>query len=126
MSTALDLFLLSSSPDEGPVSFDRGEDERNRVANFMSMARENRLDETLDPQVAMLVMRCLRLNGKKRPTMKEVAMELGLRNSHCFLQINREAHLMRDEPFQHCDGMHQETLNSTSFSLDMESGSIPR
>ncbi|KAL2456693.1 Wall-associated receptor kinase-like 10 [Forsythia ovata] len=49
---------------------------------------EGNLEQILDPQVleqgkreelttvAKLAQRCLNLNGKKRPTMKEVAMEL--------------------------------------------------
>ncbi|PKI55507.1 wall-associated receptor kinase-like 9 [Punica granatum] len=132
------VVLVELLTGEGPVSFARGEDERNRVANFMTMVREDRLGETLDHRVAnearkedvkavaMLAMRCLRLNRKKRPTMKEVAMELGLRNSQSLLQINQEVRSMRDEPFQHCDEIHQEILDSTSFSLYTESGSIPR
>lgn len=49
--------------------------------------KEHRLSDIVDPVVAneakaeeviaiaMLAMRCLRLTGRKRPTMREVAME---------------------------------------------------
>ncbi|KAK7839430.1 protein lyk5 [Quercus suber] len=62
--------------------------ERNLVSHFIAMTKEDRLHQILQPQVAReasredihaianLAMRCLRLNGKKRPTMKEVSMEL--------------------------------------------------
>lgn len=128
------VVLVELLTGEKPVSFARDEDDGNRVANFLSMARENHVYETLDPRVAkeareedvvaiaMLAMRCLRLKGKKRPTMKEVAMELeGLRNSQRTFQVYQEA-----QSVQHCEGIHQETVDSISFSLGMESTSIPR
>ncbi|KAH6832463.1 hypothetical protein C2S53_006918 [Perilla frutescens var. hirtella] len=58
------------------------------VMRFLSSMNENKLDSILDDQVsgqgerecvvavAKLAKRSLNLNGKKRPTMKEVAMEL--------------------------------------------------
>ncbi|KAJ0014253.1 hypothetical protein Pint_21371 [Pistacia integerrima] len=67
------------------------------------LAKENQLLEILDTRVAKeareediqsiaeLVMRCLRLNGKKRPTMKEVATELeGLIKSQRSLEIDQD------------------------------------
>ncbi|KAJ0013339.1 hypothetical protein Pint_21133 [Pistacia integerrima] len=88
---------------------------------------ENQLLEILDTRVAKeareediqsiaeLVMRCLRLNGKKRPIMKEVATELeGLIKSQRSLEIDQD-----QEP-QHRRGemLHMETPEET------EQGSI--
>nr|GMD97394.1 wall-associated receptor kinase-like 1 [Ipomoea batatas] len=72
-----------------PISFevDDGED-RSLVTRFMLCMEENNLWEILDMEVseqgkkedimaiAWLAQRCLNYNGKKRPTMKEVAAEL--------------------------------------------------
>lgn len=76
-----------------PYSFAKDEGE-NLVASFISLTREDELVQILDPQVARdadveqirtiaeLAKRCLRLNGPKRPSMKEVSTELeGLRNA---------------------------------------------
>ncbi|KAL3824383.1 hypothetical protein ACJIZ3_020412 [Penstemon smallii] len=64
------------------------EDDRSLVSRFLSTMKENNLDSILENQmevkgemkdvlvVAELAKRCLNLNGKKRPTMKEVATEL--------------------------------------------------
>lgn len=131
------VVLVELLTGERPVSFTRGEDETNSVANFMSMARENRLQETLDPRVAneareddvvaiaMLAMRCLRLNGKRRPTMKEVVMELeGLMNSRRVSKICQEVHSVGDESFQYSDGIHQEPVDEDSFAMEIESAII--
>ncbi|PIN15444.1 Serine/threonine protein kinase [Handroanthus impetiginosus] len=64
------------------------EDAKSLVFRFLSSMDEDNLDSILDDQVATegerggvvvvakLARRCLNLNGKKRPNMKEVAMEL--------------------------------------------------
>ncbi|KAH6832462.1 hypothetical protein C2S53_006917 [Perilla frutescens var. hirtella] len=64
------------------------DDSRSLVSRFLSSMDENNLDSILDNQVsardekegvvavARLAQRCLDLNGKNRPYMKEVAMEL--------------------------------------------------
>ncbi|KAK4479598.1 hypothetical protein RD792_015118 [Penstemon davidsonii] len=64
------------------------EDDKSLVSRFLSTMKENNLDSILENQmevkgemkdvlvVAKLAKRCLNLNGKKRPTMKEVATEL--------------------------------------------------
>ncbi|KAJ9169974.1 hypothetical protein P3X46_018111 [Hevea brasiliensis] len=64
------------------------EGERGLAAEFMSAIEENRLYDVVDPQVlaegeerelivvANLAKECLRLNGKRRPTMPDVVLEL--------------------------------------------------
>lgn len=103
------VVLVELITGEKPISFARAEDERNFVAHFISLTKENRLLQILDPRVAReaveedihaianLAIRCLRSNGKKRPTMREVAMELdGLRKSQRCLQIDQGPLLLRD------------------------------
>ncbi|CBI16970.3 unnamed protein product, partial [Vitis vinifera] len=70
-----------------PISGLRSED-MGLAAHFICSAKKNRLFDVLDPQVVMegekeelvilanLAMRCLKLSGSKRPTMKEVSWEL--------------------------------------------------
>lgn len=70
------------------ISFLRPELHRNLSMYFVSTMNEGRLDQILDNEivsdanvehiieVANLAKRCLRLKGEKRPSMKEVAMEL--------------------------------------------------
>ncbi|ONI05120.1 hypothetical protein PRUPE_6G357000 [Prunus persica] len=64
-------------------SFGRRDDGRNLMMHFVSLAKENQLHQILDPRlageaepkdidaIARLATRCLRSNGKRRPTMRE-------------------------------------------------------
>ncbi|KAL6992838.1 non-specific serine,threonine protein kinase [Sarracenia purpurea var. burkii] len=74
------------------ISAARLEEGRNLATYFVQAMEENRVAEILDPRilkeegrrgrdqemvaVAQLARRCLNFSGKKRPTMKEVAVEL--------------------------------------------------
>ncbi|GMP71092.1 hypothetical protein CsSME_00029640 [Camellia sinensis var. sinensis] len=79
---------------QNPISSTKSEESRSLVTHFMESMEENCLLEILDPRivkngqtkemivVAYLAKRCLNLNGKKRPTMKDIAVELeGIRMS---------------------------------------------
>ncbi|KAE8664521.1 gibberellin 20 oxidase 2 [Hibiscus syriacus] len=71
-----------------PLSFARPEAQRNLSAYFILAMQQDHLSQILEPGLANegnqeqleafadLAMRCLRLKGKKRPTMKEVVLEL--------------------------------------------------
>ncbi|XP_060672088.1 wall-associated receptor kinase-like 3 [Ziziphus jujuba] len=70
-----------------PICLKRLEEGRSLATYFLMCMEENRLFDIIDPQivggkkeemleVANLAKRCLYLNGRYRPTMKEVAMEL--------------------------------------------------
>ncbi|XVE81198.1 hypothetical protein DITRI_Ditri15bG0043600 [Diplodiscus trichospermus] len=71
-----------------PVSSTQSDETRSLVSFFLHSMKENSLFNLLDPMVmkdgpkeeviafAKLAKRSLNLNGKKRPTMKQVAMEL--------------------------------------------------
>nr|POE96579.1 wall-associated receptor kinase-like 2 [Quercus suber] len=73
---------------EKPVSLMRSQEGRSLSTYFIHSLKENRLFDILDTQVskvsnkdeviaiANLAKRCLHLNGKKRPTMIEILMEL--------------------------------------------------
>ncbi|KAF3452424.1 hypothetical protein FNV43_RR02857 [Rhamnella rubrinervis] len=122
-----------------PYSYAKDEGS-NLVASFISLTKENQLFQFLDPVVARdakeediqaigeLTMRCLRLNGKKRPTMKQVSMELeGLYKSQRCLQIDQESHVVGDKASDiHAtfDTIQEPVEQSLGSSLEMESGSI--
>ncbi|KAJ4718219.1 putative Kinase [Melia azedarach] len=73
---------------EKPIRLINSEEDKSLAAYFLYAMKENRLFEILDARiikdgrkddiitVAELAKKCLNLNGKKRPTMKEVATEL--------------------------------------------------
>ena len=73
---------------EKPIRFTTLEEDKSLAAYFLYAMKEERLFEILDARVmkqggkdeiitvAKLAKRCLNLNGKKRPTMREVASEL--------------------------------------------------
>ncbi|KAL2330214.1 hypothetical protein Fmac_017795 [Flemingia macrophylla] len=100
-----------------PISFlheDEYEDQ-NLIAQFISLTKENQVAEILDATVlkeareddilaiANLAMRCLRLNGKKRPTMKEVSAELeALRKVQSSLQIKHDHEHTNTDIVQEC------------------------
>jgi hypothetical protein len=71
-----------------PITLNDEDEGQNMTANFISVMKDNQLSTILDDTVikearkedilaiANLAVRCLRLNGKKMPTMKEVSAEL--------------------------------------------------
>ncbi|KAL2544879.1 Wall-associated receptor kinase-like 9 [Forsythia ovata] len=82
------VVLVELLSGQKPISSSVDEDERSLAKRFLMSMEGNYLDKILDPKisekgndedifsVANLAYRCLNLNGKKRPTMKEVAIEL--------------------------------------------------
>nr|GMD98371.1 wall-associated receptor kinase-like 1 [Ipomoea batatas] len=95
----IDGQIVAVKKSQAPISFELDDDEdRSLVSRFLSSMEENRLMEILDVEVieqgkkedvvgmAWLAQRCLNFNGKKRPTMKEVASELeSIKASHSHL-----------------------------------------
>ncbi|KAA8535621.1 hypothetical protein F0562_030624 [Nyssa sinensis] len=115
-----------------PISSTRSEEGRSLTAYFIHSMKENNLFEIFDPQVlkeakkeelavvASLAKRCLHLNGRKRPTMKEVAVELeGIRISHGGSTIDQqnyeEAECITIEMNEACDT----TSTSTKSCFDI-------
>ncbi|XP_039044034.1 wall-associated receptor kinase-like 2 [Hibiscus syriacus] len=88
-----------------PVSSERAEAQNNLSSYFIQAMQQGRLVQILEPRlanegnieqleaIADLAMRCLRLKGEERPTMKEVVLELaGSRRIYKYPchQVNRE------------------------------------
>ncbi|KAF8405749.1 hypothetical protein HHK36_007826 [Tetracentron sinense] len=86
------------------ISSTRSPEEKSLAVHFILSIKENRLFDILDARVVKegekgkliavsnLAKRCLNLNGKKRPTMKEVAMDLeGVRMSQGNFSIQQNA-----------------------------------
>ena len=83
---AFDVVLAELLTGEQAISSDRSE--QGLANHFRSAMKQNRLFEILDNQVvnegqkeeifavAKLAKRCLKLNGKKRPTMKQIDIDL--------------------------------------------------
>ncbi|KAL2465125.1 Wall-associated receptor kinase-like 22 [Abeliophyllum distichum] len=82
------VVLVELLTGQRPISSAKTGEERSLATRFLSCMEAENLEKILDPQVleqgkreeltivAKLAQRCLNLNGKKRPTMKEVALEL--------------------------------------------------
>ncbi|GMN55019.1 hypothetical protein TIFTF001_024147 [Ficus carica] len=82
------VVLVELLTGQKPITIIRPEEGRSLATYFMLSMEENRLFDIVDPQVvqegeregiiafANLAKRCLNLNGRKRPTMKEVAAVL--------------------------------------------------
>lgn len=114
-----------------PISLVRSEEEKALATHFLLAMEENRLFEIVDVRVlkggkeevttvAMIAERCLNLNGKKRPTMKEVAAELeGIRLSSNgaanTVQENGEEY---EDPATEMTGPWDATSTSSAPSLD--------
>ncbi|XVF40927.1 hypothetical protein PTKIN_Ptkin01aG0240000 [Pterospermum kingtungense] len=123
-----------------PVSFARPESQRNLSSYFILAMQQDRLLEILEhglanngnieqiKAVANLAMRCLRLRGEKKPTMKEVVLELvGSRgiDKHPWDEANHEESLeLLDESlgsskvYSDMSTRRYGIKNSTTFSLD--------
>ncbi|KAK2987285.1 hypothetical protein RJ640_024648 [Escallonia rubra] len=82
------VVLIELLTGQKPISSTRSEEARSLATQFILAMKETRLYDILDARVAKegskeevmrvanLAKRCLNLNGRKRPTMKEVATEL--------------------------------------------------
>ncbi|XP_020228065.1 wall-associated receptor kinase 2 [Cajanus cajan] len=82
------VVLIELLTGEVPHSFGRLQEKRSLANHFLSFLRNNRLSDVVQfgiekeennkdiMEVAILAAKCLRVEGEKRPSMKEVAMEL--------------------------------------------------
>ncbi|OVA05885.1 Protein kinase domain [Macleaya cordata] len=82
------VVLVELLTGEKPISFERSQEQRTLASYFASSMENNNVFQVIEARVvndgkmeqvlavAKLAKRCLNLNGKERPTMKEVAGEL--------------------------------------------------
>ncbi|KAH7525533.1 hypothetical protein JRO89_XSUnG0079900 [Xanthoceras sorbifolium] len=110
------VVLVELLTGQKPISSARSQDNRSLAIYFILSMEENKLFDILDPQVikqgkkqeimivANLAMRCINLNGKKRPTMKEVALVLeGVRASQKDSNVHDEFEYVRTEVIEPWD-----------------------
>ncbi|KAG5226256.1 wall-associated receptor kinase [Salix suchowensis] len=115
------------------ISFTRSEEQGRSLATYFLMAMEsNCLFDILDPQVvkqgkkeellmvASLARSCLRLNGKERPTMKEVTMVLERIQKSENLIVQREIEYEKKEVM---GAPWDATSNSTISSFGISASS---
>ncbi|KAH9699262.1 Wall-associated receptor kinase-like 1 [Citrus sinensis] len=130
------VVLVELLTGQKPIRLVETEENRSLAAYFLQVINENRLFEVLDAEVhreaekeevitvAMVAKRCLKLNGKKRPTMKEVALELaGIRASigDTVLQQCEEIDFVDYDNARHFKTGSSSTgsfFNSVTFSVD--------
>ncbi|XP_050104241.1 wall-associated receptor kinase-like 22 [Malus sylvestris] len=125
---------------EKPVSVLSSQESRSLATYFLLSMEENRLFDILHARVmkeavkdeimavANLAQRCLNLNGKKRPTMKEVAAELeAIQLSVKFSNVQQnfaEVHYVRSEITEPWDVVSISTAScmdsGTGSSLDVQ------
>ncbi|KAK1400898.1 hypothetical protein POM88_000503 [Heracleum sosnowskyi] len=98
--------------------------------------KENRVFDILDPRIAKegkreeittfanIAYRCLNLNGRKRPTMKQVAAELEAMNLSNRLPNAEEYYEEIDYPVNQLNGLWDLTstslTSSTSYSVKVD------
>ncbi|KAK2973186.1 hypothetical protein RJ640_009816 [Escallonia rubra] len=105
------VVLIELLTGQKAISSTKSEEGRSLATNFLLAMEENCLHDILDERVAKegtkeqitrvanLAKRCLNLNGRKRPTMKEVAMELeGLPKSQA--ARNGQLHYQEEDEYQ--------------------------
>uniref|UniRef100_A0A7N2LHE9 Protein kinase domain-containing protein n=1 Tax=Quercus lobata TaxID=97700 RepID=A0A7N2LHE9_QUELO len=102
------VVLIELLTGERPISSTRSQD-RNLSIYFINSLEENHLFDILDTQVskvgnkdeimtiANLAKRCLHFNGKERPTMTEIMMELEGVKSFCLFNQLEELEFVRNE-----------------------------
>ncbi|KAG6787823.1 hypothetical protein POTOM_003868 [Populus tomentosa] len=81
-----DGMIVALLSGQKPISYERPEDRRSLATHFILLMEENKIFDILDERlmgqgreeeviaVAKLARRCLNLNGRKRPSMREVAI----------------------------------------------------
>ncbi|KAL0463503.1 UNVERIFIED_CONTAM: Wall-associated receptor kinase-like 2 [Sesamum latifolium] len=132
---------------EKAISSVRAEVGKSLATHFLHSMEEDHLFDILDPRVlkegrreevvaiAELARRCLHLNGKRRPTMKEVAVELEgiqvLKEGSVVVQNHdhdiREYHSVHDEFAESCDfpsisgtgSLHFDTITACSAEMEL-------
>ncbi|XP_020230764.1 wall-associated receptor kinase-like 8 [Cajanus cajan] len=130
------VVLVELLSGQRPISSLRPGEAKSLASYFILCIEEDRLFDVIDERVikegkkehiiavANLASRCLELNGKKRPTMKDVTLELeGIRkfvSTSNTQEVHAELDLVRFEDYQSWD-KYSTTLN-TGSTQDLHSG----
>ncbi|XP_017974273.1 PREDICTED: wall-associated receptor kinase-like 8 [Theobroma cacao] len=134
------VVLVELLTSEKPISLERAEEGRSLATHFILSMEENQLFDIVDARVtkqakdgevvmvAKLAYRCLSLCGRKRPTMKEVAMELerilSLQNDSNVQHDQEEIEYVRIDVTCPRDGVSTSTGsvcdNRNAFSIESE------
>nr|XP_043633315.1 wall-associated receptor kinase-like 1 [Erigeron canadensis] len=112
---------------EKPISLTRFGEHRSLATHFMFAMEEGHVMSTFDAQmikeatrdelllIANLAMHCLNLNGKNRPTMKEVSVKLEtIRASHIPLTVQTNINPMI---YMHESSQHQHPYDESTSTL---------
>uniref|UniRef100_A0A6N2M5J8 Protein kinase domain-containing protein n=1 Tax=Salix viminalis TaxID=40686 RepID=A0A6N2M5J8_SALVM len=124
------VVLVELLTGQKPILFTRSEEQGRSLATYFLMAMEsNCLFDILDPQVvkqgkkedvvmvASLARSCLRLNGKERPTMKEVTMVFERIQKSENLIVQQEIEYDRNDVMgAPCDAISTSTISSFGIS----------
>ncbi|KAL0330357.1 UNVERIFIED_CONTAM: Wall-associated receptor kinase-like 8 [Sesamum radiatum] len=122
------VVLVELLTGQKPISTSVTDEEKSLVTRFVLTMEENRLHTILDSQiteqgskeehlaVANLARRCLKLNGKKRPTIREVAMELesirACENPSCIESNTPDISFVEEESSRFPDDGSSQTQNT--------------
>ncbi|CAH1436749.1 unnamed protein product [Lactuca virosa] len=122
------VVLLELLTSEKPISLTRFGENRSLATHFLLAMEEGRVMSIFDAMivkegsrtellaVANLAMRCLNINGKNRPTMKEVTIELeGIKRSHVPSMVETNIGHVK-----HCEEVQLSYGESTSTSMTFD------
>uniref|UniRef100_A0A7N2KWB6 Protein kinase domain-containing protein n=1 Tax=Quercus lobata TaxID=97700 RepID=A0A7N2KWB6_QUELO len=135
------VVLVELLTGEKPISFTRAKECRSLATYLIHSMEENNLFDIIDARVmkdakqeeiiaiANLAKMCLNLNGKKRPTMKEVAMQLEavqtLQKTPNVQQSYEEVEYVRTEMHEQWDDVSTSTMSGADSGVASSSGSCP-
>ena len=123
------------------ISSTRKKECKSLATYFIHSMEENKLFDIIDAQVmkdskqeeiiavANLAKMCLNINRKKRPTMKEVAMQLEavqtLQKTHNVQQNHEEFEYPRTEMYKQWDDISTSTMSGVYSGVGSSPGSHP-
>ncbi|KAF8007156.1 hypothetical protein BT93_K1224 [Corymbia citriodora subsp. variegata] len=121
------VVLVELLTGQKPISSLREQEGRSLATYFIISMEENRLLDIVDAQVlkegnkeeiasvANLAKRCLNLNGRNRPTMKEVAMELeGIR------KLQNPSGILQNQENREATASYDAALPPNKSNIDMD------
>ncbi|KAF8007158.1 hypothetical protein BT93_K1226 [Corymbia citriodora subsp. variegata] len=121
------VVLVELLTGQKPISSLREQEGRSLATYFIISMEENRLLDIVDAQVlkegnkeeiasvANLAKRCLNLNGRNRPTMKEVAMEL-----EQIKKLQNPSSILQNQANREATASYDATLAPNNSNIDMD------